>query len=247
LSTNSWTSNVNIDLLSTTNNYKIAGSTKLTNTSLTNIQFAPDLSQIGTLQFLNVDNINVDGNTISSSIAMSLVSTAGISITAGGNIAILDNRKITGLATPTSNQDAANKLYVDTQIDNGVIIFSLDITALGTSTTLENNVRDILQSLYPITSSSAGKIARIHTVSYAGVSVSGIVIDIANNIANTGEVLTVSKTDVDANGTLNRSVVSDIVSTNSASGAVNLVPSRGTMVYQSNGTVWGFVSNTPYA
>jgi hypothetical protein len=235
-----------MDLVSTSNNYKIAGSTKLTNTSLTNIQFAPDLLQIGTLQLLNVDNINIDGNTISSSIAMSLVAAAGINLTAGGDIAILDNRKVTGLATPTNSQDAANKIYVDQQIATETIVFSLDITALGSGTTLQNNVRDILQTLYPIVSLTASKVARIHTVSYAGATVSGIIVNIADNVANTGEVLTVEKTDVDANGTLNRSVVRDIAFTNPASGVVDLTPIRGTIVYQSNGTVWNFVSNDPY-
>lgn len=246
LATNSWQSNVNVNLASTANNYKIAGSTKLTNTSLTNIQFAPDLLQIGTLQLLNVDNINIDGNTISSSIAMSLVASSGINITAGGNIAILDNRKITGLADPTDAQDAVNKIYVDKQIAIEPIVFSLDITALGSGTTLQNNVRDILQTLYPVTALSSNKVARIHTVSYAGVTVSGVVVDIADNVANTGQVLTVTKTDVDANGTLNRSVVRDIVFTNAASGVVDLTPVRGTIVYQSNGAVWEFVSNDPY-
>jgi Ni,Fe-hydrogenase maturation factor len=246
LATNSWTSNVNVDLASSSDSYKIAGSTKLTNTSLTNIQFAPNLTQIGTLEFLNVDSINIDNNTISSSIAMGLVATAGVNITAGGNIAIQDNRKITGLATPTDNQDAANKIYVDTQIATETIVFSLDITALGSGTTLVNNVRGILQTLYPVTSLDAGKVARIHTVSYAGATVSGIIVDIADNVPNTGQVLTVEKTDVDANGTLNRSVVRDIAFTNPASGVVDLTPIRGTIVYQSNGTTWEFVSNDPY-
>jgi Ni,Fe-hydrogenase maturation factor len=246
LATNSWTSNVNVDLASSSDSYKIAGSTKLTNTSLTNIQFAPNLTQIGTLEFLNVDSININNNTISSSIAMGLVATAGVNITAGGNIAIQDNRKITGLATPTDNQDAANKIYVDTQIATETIVFSLDITALGSGTTLVNNVRGILQTLYPLTSLDAGKVARIHTVSYAGATVSGIIVDIADNVSNTGQVLTVEKTDVDANGTLNRSVVRDIAFTNAASGVVDLTPIRGTIVYQSNGTTWEFVSNDPY-
>jgi Ni,Fe-hydrogenase maturation factor len=246
LTTNSWTSNVNLDLTSSLNNYKIAGSVKLTNTSLTNIQFAPDLLEIGTLQFLNVDNININSNAISSSSSMVLNATSGINVTAGGNIAIIDNRKITGLANPTENQDAANKVYVDEKVATETIVFSLDITALGVGTTLANNVKDILQTLYPLTSETASKVARIHTVSYAGATVSGIIVDIADNIANTGEVLTVTKTDVDANGTLNRSVVRDISFTNPASGVVDLTPIRGTLVYSSNGSEWQFVSNNVY-
>lgn len=248
LSTNSWTSNVNIDLDSSSSTYKIAGSTKLTNNSLTNIQSALDLSQIGTLQFLDVDNVNIDGNTISSSIAMRLVAEAGVNITAGGDISILDNRKITGLAAPISNQDAANKLYVDTQIQSNPIVFSLDVTALGTGSTLETNVQNILESLYSAsTPLSIGKIAKIHTVSYAGVSVTGIIVDIADNINNTGEVLSVTKVSVDKNGTENQSVVRDIAFTNPAAGIVDLIPTRGTITYTSNGTVWSLASNEVYA
>ena len=249
LSTNSWTSNVNVDLSSSSNTYKIAGSTKLTNTSLSNIQFADDLVRIGVLQFLNVDNINVDSNVISSTSNTILVlnSNSGISIVAGGDIAIQDNNKITGLASPAASQDAANKLYVDTQIAVEPIVFSLDITALGSGATLQNNVRDIIESLYPAsTPLSNGKIAKIHTVSYAGAEVSGIQVTIANNIPNTGEVLTVTKVAVDANGTLNQSVVSDIATSNDASGTVDLTPIRGTIVYESNGTTWEFVPNESY-
>jgi hypothetical protein len=247
LSTDSWTSNKNVDLASAANSYKIAGSTKLTNTSLTNIQFAPNLAQIGTLDFLNVDNINIDGSTISTNISLGLVATSGINITAGGNITILDNQKIVGIANPTNNQDAANKLYVDTQIATDPIVFSLDITALGSQSTLETNVRNILNSLYPAnTALSAGKVAKIHTVSYAGAAVSGIIVDIAQNEDNTGEVLSVTNVNVDANGTLNESVVRGIEFTNAASGVVDLTPIRGTITYTSNGTEWVFNSNIPY-
>ncbi len=248
LTTNSWTSNKNIDLASAANSYKIAGSTKLTNTSLTNIQFAPSLTQIGTLEFLNVDNININNNVISSTSNTILVlnSNSGVNIIAGGDIAIQDDQKITGVATPTASQDAANKLYVDTQIAVEPIVFSLDITALGSGPTLQNNVRDIIESLYPAaTPLSAGKIAKIHTVSYAGAEVSGIEITLSESFPNNA-VLTVTKVAVDANGTLNQSVVSDIATSNTASGTVDLTPIRGTIVYESNGTTWEFVSNESY-
>jgi hypothetical protein len=250
LLTNSWTSNVNVDLASPSNTYKIAGSTKLTNTNLTNIQFADDLVRIGTLEFLNVDNINIDNNilssplsiTIQSSNNISIISNSNINLAPIGNVVIQNNKTITGLGEPINNSDAATKQYVDKQVPSEPLIFSLDVTGLGTGSTLQNNIISVLTSLYPVNTNTVGKLARIHTVSYLNATVSGINVDIATSVPNTGEVLTVTKVLVDANGTLNESVVENITFDNPASGTISLSSQRKNLVFESTGTSWQFVS-----
>lgn len=100
---------------------------------------------------LIVDNITIDGNTIASTannvnLVFSLLGTGAVDV---------DGAKIINLATPTSNNDAANKIYVDTQIaalqsntnlsisgDSGsdVVILASDILSFSGGTGLSSIV-----------------------------------------------------------------------------------------------------------
>ena len=178
---------------------------------------------------------------------LNLTGTSGINILAYGDIAIQDNQKITGLANPVNDQDASTKIYTDTQIAVEPIVFSLDTTGLGSGQTLIDNVATVLQSMYPAETLNTGKIARIHTTSYLGATVSGIQVTVTESPDSSG-VLTKSVIPVDANGSLNESVVKDINSSNTASGSVELVPTRTLMIYTSTGTIWDHTdTSTPYS
>ena len=248
-SQNAWTSNVNIDISDTSKTYKIGGVDKLTNTSLTNITVATDLERItSTLEYINIDDININGSTITNSVTalspLTLTSSTGINVTAGGDIAIQDNQKITGVADPTSDQDAATKFYVDDQIAVETIVFSLDITGLttpnpiGTGNGPITDVAAILQSLYPATSENNTKQAKIHTTSYAGATATLSAADI-------NAAINYSRIDVDSDGTQNESVVQDFTF-NNISGDVTLSPLRNTMIFESNGSAWTHVSTIAY-
>jgi len=246
-SVNAWSSNKNVNLDNSSSTYLIAGSPKLSNDSLTNIRFANDLETIGKLDFIDIDDINIDGATITASPnigSFSVISNNGVLITAGGDITITDNQKITGIADPENAQDAANKRYIDSEIQAETIVFSMDITGLGTESTLEDNVAAFLEDLHPA-SEKTNAIARIHTTSYTGAIVEGIAVTVSLD-PDTSGVLTKSTIAVDSNGTKNESVIADITSTNSASGIAILTPSRGLLVYESNGSSWTHQSTTSY-
>ena len=245
----SWTSNVSVDLSDDTQSYKIGGQQKLTDTTLTNIAEATDLVRISsTLEYINIDDINIDGATITNSVTalspLTLTSSTGVNITAGGDIAVQDSQKITGIADPTSNQDAATKYYVDNQIATETIVFSLDITGLtnpnpiGTSNGPITDVAAILESLYPATAENNTKIAKIHTTSYAAA-----IATLAS--ADINDAINYSRIDVDSNGTQNESVVQDFTF-DDISGDVTLTPLRNTMTFRSNGTSWSHVSTVAY-
>ena len=247
--TNAFTSNVNFDLLNTSSTFKIGGIDKLTNDTLVNVTKALDLDRIGTLTQLQVDEIAIDGKTITSTNDMALVSTNGIAITAGSDINVTDAQKITGVGKAISAKKAAElvvaesidstvvtKIYADEEIATETIVFSMDITGLGTGATLQNAVATYLNDMYPVVTLNTNKIARIHTTSYTGATVQGVDVESAKSISNIA---------VDSNGTQNESVVQDIVFAG-ASGTVILTPARALMTYKSTGTVWSHQSTTSY-
>lgn len=234
--TNAWTSNQIINLSTPGLTYNIGNSVKLTNTSLTNIQKALDLDEIGTLINLQVDEININGKTISSTNDLRVTSTAGIAIVSNGDISV-DSQKITGVADPVDLQDVATKSYTDTEIANETIVFSMDITGLGTGAALQSAVAAYLQDMYPASALSFGKIAKIHTTSYAGATVGGIPVTVTIAPNNSG-TLTKSYINVDSNGTRNEPVLQDIVASNTTSGAIVLTPTRSLMTYEASSTNW---------
>ena len=244
LANNAFTSNVNMDLSRTQDAYKIGGQDKLTNTSLTNVQKALDLDEIGTLSYLNVDNVSIDSASISSSLAMTIGSTGGMAINADGDITV-DSNKIKGVADPVDAQDVATKNYADTKTANENIVFSFDITGLGSGVALQTAMIGYLADMYPPAAENNGKEARIHAISYASATVSGIAITVTQD-PDTSGVLTQSKLAVDSNGTQNESVVQDISNSNTATGSVSLTPIRSLMIFESDGTAWSFVSSSTY-
>ena len=253
VATNSFTSNVNIDLSNTNLSYKIGGVDKLTDTALVNVTTALQLNQIGTLIALQVDEINIDGKTITSTNDMSIASSNGIAITAGNDINVTDSQKITGVGKAISKRQAgvlgdpllestgdtvATKEYVDQEIETNSIVFSMDITGLGTGPALQNAVGSYLNDLYPAETLNTNKIARIHTTSYAGATVEGVDVEGAKNVSYIA---------VDAGATQNESVVQDIsFAPEGASGIVILTPARTLMTYISSGTGWSYQSTTVY-
>lgn len=239
--TSAWTFNQNINLQDTDTigspGIYIKGAVKLTENELHNtVTLATGLTRVGTLTVLDVDNINIDGNTVTSS--------AGLNFTTSGDI-VVNSQKITGVATPTADSHVATKGYTDNAIETEPLIFSLDITGLtgpnlpGIGSGPVDDVIAILAAMYTAGTKTItnGAKAVIHAVDYSSASVSGIDITAA---------MSKSTVSVDKNNVVNaQSVVQDVTFT-TASGNATLTPNRYTMVFTVSGGVWTHTSTTTY-
>jgi hypothetical protein len=211
-----WYSTEHFDL-APTKTFKIEGSTVLSKTALgLGITDALGLARVGQLESLQVDNITIDGATISSSSSLSLTSAGPITV---------NNQVVAGVAAPVNSTDAVNKQYLEQVLAAAPVYFALDITGLS-----DANIASIINDMAPAVSKSEGAIAMIHTTSLADTEVTGIdmtVRDITAGEPDTGQVFELYKVPVDANGSLNQPVVRDFAAVRPASGAVSLVVIRG--------------------
>lgn len=238
--TGNFTSNQNIDL-ELGKSFRINNNNVLTANTLGSGVINSSLTSVGTLGSLNVSG-NAQVGSLSSSGALNISSTGDITV---------NNQKITGVATPTGSTDVSTKGYVDSQIELDTLPIALDITGFtnpnppGTVAGPTTDVRSVLQSIYPASSTSNGKVAKIHCTSYANSVVSGIQVTVGTSPDAT-KVLQKSSIAVDAAGTQNQTVIQDLAATNTASGTVALSPDRYTMTFTITGGVWTHNSTVAY-
>ena len=118
---------------------------------------------IGTLGSLDIDNINLNGSSIT-------ISGGGLNISTVGDISI-NSQKITGVVDPTATNGVATKNYVDNTIDAENIGLQLDITGLSNPNTGGvgngpiNDVISILNLLYPASSKNGSILLLVFKVS----------------------------------------------------------------------------------
>jgi len=242
--TESWTSNQNIDLENDGLGFKIGGAIVLTKTTLaSSVTSAPGLTSFGTLAELTVDNVKLDGQTISR------VGGAGLTIDAVGDTSF-SNNKIIDVATPTDGTDVANKAYVDTQISASSLIVPIDVTGLSDPNDIltgdgpVNSIRNILQLLRNASATENGTVAKILATSYSNSTVSGIGITVSTSPDSTG-VLEKSTVSVrDAADTGSESVIQDISASNTASGTVSLTATRYIYEFTNVAGTWTYSTGT---
>jgi hypothetical protein len=223
--------------------YMIDGEIVVEKTQLgSSITSAPGITSLGTLSALTVDELSFNDGTITASNTLDIITT--------DNEIAVNSSKITGLAAPTADTDAATKKYADDVKANETLAFSLDITGLSNS-----QIAKVINYTYPASDKNVGCIAMIHTTSLTGASVTGIQITVTT-FPDTSGVLTQNLIPVDSNGTQNESTVNDVAFSNPASGTVNVTISRGLKRFfvanDGSGNYWKFDTDvaqdlvTPY-
>ena len=162
-------------------NLDITGNTGI----LGDVNIVGDTVITGTLV---VADIELDSSTISTT-------TDPLTIVSAGAITVNDQR-ITGIADPTSPQDAASKQYVDELIDasNQDVFFSLDITGVTNP-----EISEIIESMVPASTKAEATDALIHCTTYSG-----------SGTYDASDEITKSFITVDKNGTENQSVLADV-------------------------------------
>jgi hypothetical protein len=75
-----------------------------------------------------------------------------------GNVALIGSPRITGMANPTSAQDAATKEYTDNRIESRPVILSIDISDGKSNTYI---IANILNNLAPVSEYRTGTYARL--------------------------------------------------------------------------------------
>ena len=143
-----WNSTEHINLASG-KEFKINGITVLSGTSLgPGITAIPGVTAFGTQNTVNigpgappVTQMRLQNHrisTISSNFDIELEPDGS------GNVALIGSPKITGLADPTTAQDAATKEYVDNVLETRTILLSMDLSDGQTNIYIINNILNVM-------------------------------------------------------------------------------------------------------
>ncbi len=146
-SNNAWVSSENIDLRAGAS-YRVNGNIVLTSNALgTSIATAAGLTSIGHLTSLDVSWLSINNSTITYVNAAAVDGTITLLPKGAGTVDV-SSKKITNLATPQADTDAANMLYVNETAALVPLAISINIgtTLLTDYTTIASN---FLNKLYP--------------------------------------------------------------------------------------------------
>lgn len=152
-----WNSSENINLISgkvyKINNFEVLSQTQLGTTVVS----APGLNSIGALNQLQVDNININGETISYANVSIADGTINI-IPKGAGTVDVNSKRISNVATPTDGADASNKDYVDATVRSAPLGFSVNIGIL----TEAQLAGTILNKIFPLTEHDEDTLLRVY-------------------------------------------------------------------------------------
>ena len=165
---NSWDSSENINI-PFGKSFKINNIEVLNYTTLPTVTSAPSLSSIGSLQSLTVDNLVVNGNSITFTNAVETNGSIVLEPKGTGTVDV-SNKKITNLATPTTSTDAVNVSFLQTTAKSLPVGMVLDITGLT-----DEQIGLIVSDIFPVVSGATtlreeGTVCRIHCLDPSAIT-----------------------------------------------------------------------------
>jgi hypothetical protein len=238
LASQAWTSSEHINL-ATGKAFKIDGVTVMNANSLgSSITSIPGVTSFGTQNVINIGaapptsdlRLETDGGSGNPRITTLIVdSDLELAPDGTGNIALIGSPKITGMANPTAQQDAATKEYVDDVAETRSLAFSMDLTDGKPNSYISGT---ILASLAPVAEYRNGTLARI----------------LCTSLANSTTSLEInplrSPSTVEFNATAGGSAfgLTDLAFTTATISAPTLTTSRVIKTFQIVAGAWTFVS-----
>ena len=155
--TTAWTTEDNINIDNADGGLLLEGNVLIDKTSIAStVTSAPGLVNIGSLESLTIDNINIDSNRITNS-------SAGIELSSNGPIEVVGTaQEIKGVKTPISaravtenplltesdNDAVATKQYVDVELGSKPYVFGLDVTGLTITASTNQQITMMLKEYY---------------------------------------------------------------------------------------------------
>lgn len=118
------------------------------------ITSAPGITAFGAQTEITVDNLYLNSNRIQSTNTNGDIE---LEPNGSGNVALYGSPKITGLASPSTGTDAANKTYVDNTVNSKTLALSIDVTGLN-----DIQLSNYLEEIAPSANYVLGTQARIH-------------------------------------------------------------------------------------
>lgn len=247
-----WTTEVNINIDNQVGKYKIEDEVVLTKTGLGPSVINSNLTSIGTLVAINVDDINIDNNVITSSNA------DGLEFNVLNDIAInpgsLNYRNITGVKKPISalnaaysvNNESADDLaatkgYVDEELLGRTQYLTINTTGFGAAGfsaagDLEGAIKALLLVWIPTTAITENATVRI--VSEQPTATTDP-IDVNSNIVK-------SFLAVDSAGVQNVNVISDVVVSPDPTTTITFGITRHILEFRMQASDWVWVSTVAY-
>ena len=245
-STTNWTTSDNFGVASS-KHFHVNDVLVLSNDTLGAGVVNSSLTNVGTLTELQVDSLELNGNTIST---ITTNTDLNIDVHGTGNV-VFDNEESTpvtqikGVADPTVAQDVATKNYVDTEITNQDIIITMNVTGMASQNTVE--IPAELAKLAPPVNYQVGTQARIlcETLSLAGTPTT-ITTNTGTTTGLTNELL-VNQVAVDKDNNLSSaSVVQSLSFPNGITPSGNSIAvARTTKIFeiQAGPLRWAYVSD----
>jgi hypothetical protein len=215
---------------------QINGVTVISGSALgSGITSAPGITAFGAQTEITVDNLYLNSNRIQSTNNNGDIE---IEPNGAGNVVLVGSPKITGLATPTTGTDAANKTYVDNTVNAKSLALSMDVTGLN-----DIQISNYLQEIAPVANYVLGTQASIHCTrqisTYASTALT------ASTYPSTSGAIVKTYVAVNkAAGTENQPVLEDIAVTLNL-GNSTVTVERTTKLFEINiiTGVWSYVSS----